>query len=172
MVTSPLMSGSCPYTSHSIAKTSLLATPTEKPGTTTQTHFDGSIQECTSFSQLNIGIPGSVCVGPTIYTPAPAPAAIQTSTTVPESPSTSVVPSPKASCDLTVSHDGDSWILQGRGWTTSKLKMHLKACGSVKQWNLEELTNDPNAWEFRASFHMNEDYDVCIKNSIDETANC
>jgi hypothetical protein len=177
VVTSPIVSGACPYTSHSIVKTTSLATSTAAPVTTTLTNFDGSVQECTSFRQRGDGVPGSVCLGPTIVSPASV--AIEATSTSIEQPITSVeplqtttIPAARPSCDHTVSRDGNLWNVEGRGWSTKALKRHVKACGSPKDWELITLTDDPGGWEFKLTFQMNSDYDVCIRNEIQETANC
>ncbi|KAG9604541.1 hypothetical protein KCU77_g318, partial [Aureobasidium melanogenum] len=170
MIISPVVSGACPYTSHSIVSTIPSATSIAALETITQTNFDGSVQECTSFSQLTNGVHGSVCVGPTIATPPPV-VTKASPTTVEPSP-TSIAPPPKASCDRAISNDGKLWTVQGRGWITNSLKRNIKACGSLSDWKLDKLTNDSDGWEFRVTFHMNSDYDYCIKNEIKGTANC
>lgn len=170
MVTSPVVSGACPYTSHSIISTILPATSTAAAQTITHTNFDGSVQECTSFSQLTNGVHGSVCIGPTIVTLAPV--VTKASPTSAEPLSTSVVPPPKASCDRAISNDANSWTVQGRGWFTGSLKRNIKACGSLSDWKLDKLADDPDGWEFQVTFQMNSDYDYCIKSEIKGSVNC
>lgn len=177
MVTSPIVSGACPYTSHNPVESTSSVTATAATPTTTLTNFDGSVQECTSFSQIGNGVPGSVCLGPTIMSAASAeieagPTSTRPPVTSVEPSQTLTVPAPAPSCDHSVSHDGNLWTVEGRGWTTNTLKRHVKACGSPRNWKLNSLSNDPDGWEFRLTFEMNADYDVCIRDEIDGTVNC
>jgi len=177
VVTSPIVSGACPYTSHSIIKTTTSVISVAAPPTTTVTNFDGSVQDCTSFSQIGNGVPGSVCLGPTIVSAASVqmattPTSIEPLVTSIEPSQTTLIPAAQPSCDQNVSHDGNFWTVEGRGWSTNTLKRHVKACGSPKDWKLITLSNDPDGWDFRLTFQMNADYDVCIRDEIKGTVNC
>jgi hypothetical protein len=176
-VTSPIVSGACPYTFHSIVETSSSVASTAALRTTTRTNYDCSIQECTSFSQLGNGVPGSVCLGRTIMSPATVPMEVTSTSSEPpvtsvEPSQTTAIPAAKPSRDHNVSHDGNLWTVEGRGWTTKPLESHVKACGSPKNWELITLTDDPDSWDSRLTFQMSADYDVCIKDEIKDTINC
>jgi hypothetical protein len=176
-VTSPIVSGACPYTSHSIVETTLLATSTALPGTTTMTNYDGSVQECTDFRQVGNGVPGSICLGPTIAGP---PSVVAEATSTPVEPSVTSIeqskvtalPTTRSRCDHKITRDANMWAVEGRGWTTHALKRHLQACDSPKHWEQTTLTNDSDGWEFRLTFQMNPDYGVCIRDEIESTAKC
>jgi hypothetical protein len=176
-VTSPIVSGACPYTSHSIVETGSLATSTLSPGTTTLTNYDGSVQECTAFRQVGNGVPDSICLGPTVVSAAPVmiettPTPIGPSATSIEPSQVSAIPTTRSRCDHKITRDGNMWTVEGRGWTTHDLKRHVQACDSPKHWEQTMLTNDPDGLEFRLTFQMNPDYDVCIRDEIEGTAKC
>lgn len=68
----------CPYASPPPTSAIIggVTTPTiATPFTSTMTYFNSDVVACTSFSNLDVAVPASVCVGSTIYTaPTPTPA--------------------------------------------------------------------------------------------------
>lgn len=142
-ITSPLLNGSCPYTSHPVATTST-ALAASSPGTTTTTYPNGVVVGCTSYSAFTIGIPGSACIGPTLYSPAPA--------------TTSATPS--ASCDAQwESVLEKQFTIYGKGWTLQDgnvLEQNLQSCSGheVKDWNFSMPPADGTSWDFMANGSM------------------
>jgi hypothetical protein len=109
--------------------------------------------------------------------PAPVPLEVTSTSTKPpvtsiEPSQTVAIPAARPSCDYRVSHDGNLWTVEGRGWSTKPLKGRVKACDSPKNWKLITLTDDPDSWDFRLTFQVNADYDVCVKEEIKRTVNC
>ncbi|GAB7353009.1 hypothetical protein MBLNU459_g3568t1 [Dothideomycetes sp. NU459] len=163
-VTSPAVSGSCPYTSHALTSSGASTTAAPAlPGTTTTTFFNGIVKACTSYSMLDVDGSGiSVCEGPTIYSPTTSSA------------------QPTQSCGTDFSSSLDKLFeIHGKGWDSSVLgngdvfKDNLAKCSGndVSDWDFSVPPSDGTTWDFLAAGTM-KGVGACYEQAAIDSGGC